>query len=407
MQEFLYKATDVRGRSVEAKIKAVSAEAAVRDLRRVNYTVTKITPVVSLQGNITSVTKKIFEKSVNAYALAIFTRQLATLFNAGIPVIRSLNGLSTGGQDKKLGVIAEDLVSKIESGHSMSQAMAEHPEAFSSLYLSMIRAGELSGAMDEMLGRLATLLEREFELRKKVNSAVAYPFIILAVSMMVVIFVVTVVFPTFVSLFEGLNLELPFMTRIMISITNAAQEPMIMIPLVLALIVAVFLFVRWIRSEVGSRQWGWILLHLPLVGPVVRKVAITRFCRTMGTMLDCGIPMLHAMKIAGESAGNPVIGDNILSMREEVSSGESMSALMALSDYYPPMLSQMCKVGEETGATSVMLNKLADFYEDDVTYSLDSFTSLIEPVLLFVMGCLVVCVLLAVFQPIYQVLQQF
>lgn len=405
MPRFVYEALDAKGRLIQGEVEAPHVDAVIQDLRKVRFTVTSVKEKVEQSTPVSSFLSRF--QIVSLYALAVFTRQLAVLLHSGIPMLRAVQGLSTQSINPRLTVAVQSIARDLRDGFSFSRALAKQPDVFSPVYISMVRAGEMSGAMDQILDRLATYLEREYELRKRVQAATTYPLVIFVACCMVTIFLLNYVFPTFIELFEGINMALPWTTRALITITQTLRNPAVMVPAIIAMVFALVGVRHYIRTPVGRRQWSWLMLEMPMLGAINQKVALNRMCRTLATMLDSGIPMLHSLKIVAYSVNNAVVADVV----EEVTAGMKTGTRLSqpLSDYkvFPPMMIHMVRVGEETGNLSHMLRKLADFYDAEIEYTLDSFTSVLEPIMIAVMGLLVGFVLLAVFQPIYGLIAQF
>lgn len=405
MARFVYEALDYKGRVVQGEVEAPTVDAVVADLRKIRYTVTNVREVREPIAQVKAVLSR-FEW-VSIYALAVFTRQLAVLLHAGIPLLRAIDGLRKQSLNPRLTRAINEVHDDLKAGYSLSKALAKQPDVFNPIYISMIRAGEMSGAMDELLNRLAALLEREFQLRKKVQAALTYPIIVSIACISLCLFMVTYVFPTFVDLFKGIDVGMPVETRALILITKTLNDPTIMLPAMLGLILLVVGLVHYFRAPIGRRQWSWLMLELPLVGPVTKKVALTRLCRTLGTLLVSGIPMMHALQITSHAVGNEVLSDLLDEIQTEMSAGMNLSGQLAHHKIFPPMLVHMCRVGEETGNLHNMLHKLADFYDTEVEYSLITFTALLEPFLIGFLGAVVGFVLVAVFKPIYGLMSVF
>ena len=245
----------------------------------------------------------------------------------------------------------------------------------------MVRAGELGGILDEVFNRLAGFLEKDFNLKKKVKSAMTYPMVILVMAVVIVFFLVTFILPTFVSLFVGMNMKLPLPTKILITFTEGARNPVVVGITLAVLIGGFFLFKRWTSTQTGRYQYDKFKLKLPVFGMLIRKVAISRFCRTLGALLQSGVPIMQALEIVGKASGNEVIAETVTKVRESVREGESIAVPLNLSGLFPPLVTQMVAVGEETGNLDGMLSKIADFYDVEVEYMLASLTSLLEPLL--------------------------
>ncbi len=405
MPIFTYEALDSRGRVVSGSVEAPDAQSVVRDLRNSRYTVTNIREKKDSWKTFRAIAQR-FER-VSLYALAIFTRQFAVLFNSGISTVRGLEGLGRQSLNSRLTRVIQSVYDDLRGGYSLAKAMARHPDVFSPVYIAMVKAGEMSGAMGEILDRLATFLERELTLQKKVVAATTYPAVVFVACALVTFILVTYVFPTFVELFEGIDVQLPLITRSLIWITNTARNPLIVLPLVAGTGAGVYMLGQYFRTPLGRRQRDGALLDLPLAGALVKKVALSRFCRTLGTLLGSGVPMVHALEIVGKAAGNEVISDIIQEVQMGLKAGMRLSQPLKEYRIFPPMLSQMVAIGEETGNLPQMLNKLADFYDLEVEHALEGLTAMLEPVMILFMGIGVGYVLLAVFIPVYDLVGQF
>lgn len=380
-------------------------DAVIQDLRKVRYTITHIREKPSGPSGMLAVIDRL--QTVSIYAIAVFTRQLATLLQAGVPISRAFDALAEQSLDAKLCRAVQAAGKDIKDGVPLSRALTKQGHVFSPIYVSMVRAGEISGAMDEILDRLAGYLEREFELRRRVQSATTYPLFVFVVSVAITMFLTNIVFPTFIELFRGININLPWSTRALITITHFLRNPTVMGPLILGALIGVTAVRSYVRTPLGRRQWSWLQLELPVVGKIYHKVALTRFCRTLSTMLDSGIPMLHALKSTAFAMDNAVMADLIEDVAQNLKTGVALS--VPLEDYrqFPTLLVQMVNVGEESGELATMLRRLGDFYDAEVGTALEELVAVLEPVMIFCMGIVVGFILLAVFTPVYTLVQQF
>ncbi len=405
MPTFSYEALDSRGRVVSGSVEAPDAQSVVRDLRNSRYTVTNIREKKDSLRALRMLSQR-FER-VSLYALAIFTRQFAVLFNSGISTVRGLEGLGRQSLNARLTRAIQAVYDDIRGGYSLAKAMARHPDVFSPVYISMVKAGEMSGAMGEILDRLATFLERELTLQKKVAAATTYPAVVFVACVTVTFILVTYVFPTFIDLFEGIDVRLPWITRSLIWITSTIRNPLVMLPILAAIGAGIYSVLQYFKTPWGRRQKDRLLLDLPVLGVLMKKVALSRFCRTLGTLLGSGVPMVHALEIVSKAAGNDVISDVIEEVQMGLKAGMRLSQPLKEYRLFPPMLAQMVAIGEETGNLPLMLNKLADFYDLEVEHSLEALTAMLEPVMILFMGIAVGYVLLAVFIPVYDLVGQF
>lgn len=307
-------------------------------------------------------------------------------------------------EDAQLKPVIIQVRREVEGGSTLASALGKFPKVFSPLFVNMVRAGELGGILDEVLNRLAGFLEKDFNLKKKVKSAMTYPMVILVMAVFIVLFLVTFILPTFVSLFSGMSMKLPLPTKILIGFTQGARNPVAIVITLVVLGVGFFLFKRWTATQVGRYQYDKFKLKLPVFGMLIRKVAISRFCRTLGALLQSGVPIMQALEIVGKASGNEVIAETVTKVRESVREGESIAVPLNLSGLFPPLVTQMVAVGEETGNLDGMLTKIADFYDVEVEYMLASLTSLLEPMLILAMGFVVGFIVISVFLPLYQII---
>src|ERR1700737_632977 len=408
MPSFAYQAKDASGKSVNGVIEAENERVLRAKLREMNYYVTGITQkqTVGLNADVGTMFGGIVGKfkGVSEQALVVFARQFATMINAGLAMVRCLDVLGIQTEDKNLKDVITAVRKDVEGGSTLANALGKFPKVFSQLFVNMVRAGKLGGILDEVLNRLATFLEKDYNLKKKVKAAMTYPGAILAMAVLIVFFLVTFIMPTFVQLFTGMNMKLPWPTKIMIAVTNGARNWIVDLIIVAIAVVAFVLFRRYVSTPTGRLQYDKFKLKLPVFGTLIRKVAISRFCRTLGALLQSGVPIMQALEIVGKASGNEVIAETVGKVRESVREGESIAVPLNLSGLFPPLVTQMVAVGEETGNLDGMLAKIADFYDVEVEYMLASLTSLLEPLLILVMGFVVGFIVISVFLPLYQII---
>jgi type IV pilus assembly protein PilC len=404
MPVFVYEARDNAGQLKKDKIDAPNMRMATQRLQEQKMTVINIKEQSGgmAQADVLGWYQKF--KKVNEQALTVFSRQFATMINAGLAMVRCLDILSEQTEDKKLQQTLIQVRRDVEGGSTLSNALAKHPTVFSTLYISMVKAGEMGGVLDEVLERLAGFMEKDFALKKKVKSALTYPVVILVMALGIVFFLVTYILPTFVTLFEGMNLELPLPTRILIETTKAVRNPMILFPLIALLVVAGVFINRYINTPLGKKQYDLLKLNIPVFGLLNKKVAISRFCRTLGTLLSSGVPIMQALEIVGKASGNEIIAMTVGKIRESIREGESIASPLGASGMFPPMVTQMVAVGEETGNLDAMLAKISDFYDTEVEYLLSSLTSMLEPIMIVGMGTIVGFIVVSVFLPLYELI---
>ncbi|MBV8365840.1 MAG: type II secretion system F family protein [Candidatus Eremiobacteraeota bacterium] len=404
MPSFAYQAKDSTGKSVNGVIEAENERVLRAKLREMNYYVTGITQkqTTGLNADVGQFFQRF--QGVNEQSLVVFARQFATMINAGLAMVRCLDVLSVQTEDGVLKPVITAVRREVEGGSTLATALGKFPKVFSPLFVNMVRAGELGGILDDVLNRLATFLEKDFNLKKKVKSAMTYPAVILVMAVLIVLFLVIFIMPTFVELFNGMHMTLPVPTKILIAFTNGARNPYVIIPTIILLVVGFILFNRYTSTKVGRRQFDSFKLKLPVFGMLIRKVAISRFCRTLGTLLQSGVPIMQALEIVGKASGNEVIAETVNKVRESVREGESIAVPLQLSGLFPPLVTQMVAVGEETGNLDGMLAKISDFYDTEVEYMLASLTSLLEPILILIMGFIVGFIVISVFLPLYQII---
>lgn len=404
MPVFQYEARDATGQLRKDTIEAQNVRMATQRLQEQKMTVIHIKEKSGsgADADLFAWLDKI--KKVNEQALTVFSRQFATMINAGLAMVRCLDILSEQTEDKKLQATLGQVRRDVEGGSTLSNALAKHPSVFSTLYISMVKAGEMGGVLDEVLERLAGFMEKDFGLKKKVKSALTYPVVILVMALGIVFFLVTYILPTFVQLFEGMSLQLPLPTRILIGITKGARNPAIFIPCLVLAVLGLFGLSRYIQTPVGRKQYDLLKLNIPVFGLLNKKVAISRFCRTLGTLLSSGVPIMQALEIVGKASGNEIIAMTVTKIRESIREGESIASPLGASGMFPPMVTQMVAVGEETGNLDAMLGKISDFYDTEVEYLLASLTSMLEPIMIVGMGGIVGFIVISVFLPLYQLI---
>ena len=331
--------------------------------------------------------------------VVIFARQFATMINAGLPLVQSLTVLSEQTENKALGQVAREVVYDVESGNTLADAMAKHPKAFSELFVNMVAAGEAGGILDTILGRLAGFLEKNDALVRKVKGAMVYPVVIMSVAAIAICVLLIFVIPTFQTMFASVNMELPLPTRIVIGASH------ILIGFWWAMILAIggtiFGIKKYYTTADGKKRIDTILLQLPILGDLIRKSAVSRFTRTLGTLLSSGVSILDGLEITAKTAGNRVIHDAVMASRQSIAGGETISAPLEKSKVFPPMVVSMIAVGEQTGGLDEMLSKIADFYDEEVDVAVGALLSLMEPVMIVVLGVIVGGMVVAMYLPIF------
>lgn len=383
------------GQIVKGERAADSTEALTEQLRREQILVTKLAAAAKKEGRF---------RNVPARNLAIFTRQFSVMIDAGLPLMQCLELLSKEEPDKSLSRAIEQTKGDLEGGSSLADAMAKRPYAFDALYTNMVAAGEAGGILDVILKRLATFIEKQAKLVSQVRSAMIYPIAVLSIALVVVMVILWKVIPTFTALFEGLNATLPLPTRIVIWMS---KKLIISLPfIVVGFMLVSYLIRRYYQTPAGRMRIDRMLLRAPLVGKILRKVAVARFCRTLATLLSSGVPILDGLDITAKTAGNAVIESAIKQVRSRIERGETIAQPLRMTGVFPPMVSQMIGAGETTGALDTMLAKIAEFYEEEVDVAIAGLLTILEPALICVLGIIVGGIVISMYMPLFDLISQ-
>jgi len=345
----------------------------------------------------TTVTKS-FGK-VKSKDLAIFTRQFSVMIDAGLPLVQCLEILGAQQQDKGFQKILSAVRSDVEQGSTLQAAMAKHPKAFNDLYVNMVGAGEAGGILDIILQRLSIYIEKAVKLTSKVKGAMTYPIVVLTLAAVVVAVIMIKVIPVFSAMYEGMGSSLPFPTVVCIAISDVLIHYFWIVGIFIAAIVIGLR--QYYKTIAGRIQIDTVFLKMPVLGDILRKTAVARFCRTLGTLTSSGVPILEGMDITARTSGNMVIQNAILKCKAAVEQGRNIATPLAETKVFPPMVVQMVGVGEATGALDAMLNKVADFYEDEVDNAVASLTSLMEPLIIAILGGVIGFIVVAMYMPIF------
>jgi type IV pilus assembly protein PilC len=338
---------------------------------------------------------KVTEKDV-----VVFTRQFATMVEAGLPLVQCLSILSTQSENKKFAKAIGDVKASVEKGETFADALRRHPKIFDNLYSNMVEAGEVGGILDTILKRLAAYMEKAMALKGKVKSAMVYPAAIVSIAVIVIVFLMIFVIPTFATMFEGAGAALPLPTQIVMSASFYTKR-YIVHTIVLAVVVG-FLFKRFYATEKGKLVVDNIILKVPVFGSLIQKVAVAKFTRTMGTLIASGVPILQGLDVTARTAGNKVIEKAVLSVIDDVQKGQNIAETLEKKKVFPTMVVQMIGVGEAAGALDSMLNKIADFYDEEVDTAVEGLTSLLEPALMAFLGVVVGFIVVAMYLPIFK-----
>ena len=341
-----------------------------------------------------------FKKKVKQRSIAIFTRQLATMIDAGLPLVQSLEILSSQQDDKVFKEIIRGIREDVESGSTFAGALKKHPTTFNELYTNLVVAGEEGGILDTILNRLSNYIEKAEALKKKVKSALIYPATIVGVAVIVVMILMIFVIPVFETMFKSAGQSLPLPTLITLALSKLIKKYVVII--IPGLILCFYLFRKYYQTEKGKTLFDLLLLKLPVFGPLFQKIAVARFSRTLGTLVSSGVPILDGLNIVSKASGNKIIETAILNARASIREGETIAEPLGRSGNFPPMVIQMISVGESTGALDSMLSKIADFYEEEVDVAVGNLTSLLEPLLMVFLGLVIGGVVISMYLPIFQ-----
>ena len=393
MPVFSYRGRGASGLTT-GEVEAPDRMAAVGELRNRAILVTKIEEKV---GGKTVV--KLGGK-VNDREMAIFTRQFSTMIDAGLPLVQCLNILAEQSESKTLRAVTANVARQVEAGSTLAESLRRHPRTFDDLFTNLVQVGEAGGILDVVLQRLSVYIEKAAALKRKVKAAMVYPSTIIGVAFLIVIFMLTFVIPTFATMFKNLGAALPLPTQIVLWMSDFVRGYIIFI--ILGVMGAVYLLRRYYKTENGKSTIDALLLKLPVFGTLIRKVAVARFTRTFGTLVSSGVPILEGLRITARTAGNKVVERAVMQCRAAVTAGKTLAEPLKSSGVFPPMVTQMIAVGEQTGALDAMLNKIADFYDDEVDTAVGALTALLEPLMIVILGVIIGGLVVAMYLPIFR-----
>jgi type IV pilus assembly protein PilC len=423
MPRYNYVALDSRGNETKGTIEVGSQNEAIGRVKDMNLFPTRITeadkeektaakkakgkaakPKAGKKGGAMNVSINIpfLSGRVKPKVLTTFTRQLATLVDAGLPLLRGLRVLEKQERNVTLKNILAQLAISIEGGSTFSEALAQHPKVFNRLFINMVKAGELGGVLEVVLKRLAEFSEKAQKIKGKVKAALFYPIAVLIVAMGIMILLMCFVVPRFKDVFSGMGFKLPWFTTFVMGVSDVIKNNILATAGVLVLLVIVFLL--FIKTKFGRHVWDKTKLNMPVLGPVISKVAISRFTRTLGTLVSSGVPILQALTIVRETAGNVIVANAVNKIHESVKEGETITAPMEGSGVFPPMVVSMVDVGEQTGALPEMLMRIADDYDEQVDNAVAAMTSLLEPIMIIFLAVIVGSIVIAMFLPLIQMI---
>lgn len=394
MPAFTYTARTANGDLKSATMEAANKEDVVAQLKRLRMNVVK----VEEQSKSAPKTKG----SIAMRDIVIFTRQFSTMINSGLPLVQALDILSKQSENPVLQAVTRQVVFDVESGHTVADALGKHPNAFTELYVNMVAAGEAGGILDTILLRLATFMEKNDALVRKVKGAMIYPGVIMGVAGSAITILLLFVIPTFQSMFESVGLTLPLPTRIVINMSEFLQN--FWWACIIGVVVAVQSLRKYYATLDGQLRIDRMLLKAPVLGDVIRKSAVSRFTRTLGTLISSGVSILDGLEITAKTAGNRVISDAIMASRASIAGGDTISAPLAKSGVFPPMVISMIAVGEQTGGLDEMLSKIADFYDEEVDAAVGGLLALMEPMMIVFLGVVVGGMVVAMYLPIFDMI---
>jgi type IV pilus assembly protein PilC len=403
MPTFAYAGRTRGGETVTGERVAETMDAVVAALRREQVLVTQINPVKEKAAAKTNTGPK-RGRGVNAKSLAVFTRQFSVMIDAGLPLVQCLEILGTQEEDKNFSSVILATRGDVESGASLADAMKKHPKVFDPLFTNMIAAGEAGGILDTILKRLATYIEKAVKLQGQVKSAMIYPVAVIVIATLVVGVILWKVIPTFANLFAGLGAELPLPTRVVIGLSNALVRYGIFV--IMAIGAAGYGFKSYYGTPNGRRVVDALVLKMPILGNLMRKIAVARFCRTLSTLLASGVSILEALDITAKTAGNAIVEEAIQSTRKSIERGETIAQPLKDTAVFPSMVVQMIGVGEATGALDTMLGKIADFYEEEVDVAVAGLLTLMEPLMIALLGGIVGGIVIAMYMPIFSLISK-
>ena len=395
MARFAWEGKNRGGQKVTGEVEAPNEAFVLAQLRR-----DQIAPVSVKKKGMSIGFRLGGEKKVTQKELAVFTRQFATMIDAGLPLVQCLDILGLQQENATFKKVILKIKEDVESGSTFADALSKHPKVFEPLFVNLVAAGEVGGMLDTILSRLADYIEKSMKLAKKIKGAMVYPSTILAVAVVVTVVLLVYVIPIFAKMFADFGQALPAPTQFVLALSDFTRKYFLLVIVFIFLLVAAF---RWYyRQETGRRNIDRLLLRLPVVGSLLQRIAVARFSRTLGTMVSSGVPILESMDIVAKTAGNKIIEEAIMKARVSISEGKTIAEPLADSKVFPPMVTQMVAVGEATGALDAMLTKIADFYDDEVDAAVEAMTALLEPMLMVFLGVVIGGLVIAMYLPVFK-----
>ncbi len=399
---YAYKVRDKEGKVLSGSLDAESTALVANRLRQMGYV-----PISIDKKAGAGVKKDIaipgLSNRVKLKEIAVFSRQFAVMINSGLTLMRSLSILTVQTESQFFAGVIENVRHDIESGSSLSQALSRHPKVFNRLYIAMIRAGETGGNLDRTLSELATTIEKQVELRGKIRSALAYPVSVLALVLLILTAMLVFIVPVFKKMYASLGGKLPAPTLLLVGISNIMVTAFPVV--IVGAIVAVFAYKRWVKTTSGRATRDRMVLRVPIFGGLARKTAMARFAATLSTLLSSGVPVLESLEITSETVNNSVVADGVHAIADGAKRGAPLTRPLADHPVFPPMVTQMMAVGEETGALDTLLHKVSDFYEEEVKRTVEALTSLLEPILICVLGSAVGGMVISLYLPMFDIIK--
>jgi len=396
MPVYKWVAETRKGKILKGELEAADEKIAQIQLKRRSLSVRKLkAKPKDLFANVAFLQPKITAKDI-----VVFTRQFSTMIDAGLPLVQGLTILSEQTENKTFQTILKKVTKDVEGGSSLAEALKKHPKVFDALFSNLVAAGEVGGILDTILQRLAAYIEKAEKLKARIKSAMTYPIIVVAIAILVITVILIFVIPVFQEMFESFGSALPAPTQLVVDMSEFVKGNIHY--LIGALILFIFAFKKYRSTTSGRRQTDSLVLKLPIFGDLLKKVAVARFTRTLGTMISSGVPILDALEIVARTAGNVILEEVIIDVRSSIAEGQTIAEPLSETDIFPRMVVQMISVGEATGALDAMLNKIADFYDDEVDAAVETLTSMLEPLLMLFLGGSIGGLVVAMYLPIFQ-----
>lgn len=396
MPIYVWEGINAAGEKTKGELNAIDGATAKAMLQKKRINVIKLKPKPKdIREYLPFLAPKIKQTD-----LVIFTRQMSTLIDAGLPLIQGLDALARQQENPKFAEVLTQIKTDVETGSTFADALKKHPNLFDRLYTNMVAAGEMGGVLDNVMARLAAYMEKAQRLKRKVKGAMTYPAIVLGISIAVLSIILIFVIPVFEKMFKEFGHALPAPTQMVIDVSNFVKSYILLIILVLGF--GVFLFKKFYNTEKGRTQVDRLLLRMPIFGPLLRKVAVAKLTRTLGTLIVSGVPIIEALNVAAGTAGNKIVENAILKVKASVTEGKTIAQPLEESGIFPPMVIQMVSVGETSGALDKMLTKIADFYDEEVDTAVDALTSMIEPLMIVFLGGTIGTIIIAMYLPIFK-----